>query len=92
MEDTLLAQLQQELKKNVITHSQDTIRKSTFNPYGCRFSYRITRRILRNNFGGRLTELLCAFPEFAECYHAILNVTKNSTEPLRDGPKTFEEN
>jgi DNA-binding HxlR family transcriptional regulator len=44
------------------------------------------------NFGGRLTELLCAFPEFAEvlpahseCYEETL------LKALRDGPKTFEE-
>ena len=88
-----VSQLQQELKKNGYTHSQDTISEEYLQPLmAVGLATESRDEYYATNFGGRLTELLCAFPEFAEvlpahseCYEETL------LKALRDGPKTFEE-
>jgi len=86
-------QLQQELKKAGYTHSQDTINEEYLRPLmqvglaaEARDEYYATM------FGGRLTELLEDFPEFAnvlpahsECYEETL------LSALLAGSKTFQE-
>jgi DNA-binding HxlR family transcriptional regulator len=86
-------QLQQELKKAGHTHSQDTINQEYLRPLiqvglaaEARDEYYATM------FGGRLTELLEDFPDFAnvlpahsECYEETL------LNALLTGPKTFQE-
>jgi DNA-binding HxlR family transcriptional regulator len=88
-----VSQLQQELKKNGYTHSQDTISEEYLQPLlAVGLATESRDEYYATNFGGRLTELLCAFPEFAEvlpahseCYEETL------LSALMDGPKTFEE-
>jgi DNA-binding HxlR family transcriptional regulator len=86
-------QLQQELKKAGHTHSQDTINQEYLRPLiqvglaaEARDEYYATM------FGGRLTELLEDFPDFAnvlpahsECHEETL------LNALLTGPKTFQE-
>jgi DNA-binding transcriptional ArsR family regulator len=88
-----VSQLQQELKKAGYTHSQDTINEEYLRPLmqvglaaEARDEYYATM------FGGRLTELLEDFPEFAnvlpahsECYEETL------LSALLAGSKTFQE-
>jgi DNA-binding HxlR family transcriptional regulator len=88
-----VSQLQQELKKKGHNHSQDTINEEYLQPLMAvglatesREEYHVTA------FGGRLTESLGAFPEFAgvlpahsECYEETL------LRALIAGPRTFED-
>lgn len=87
-----VSQIQQELKKTGHTHSQDTINVEYLRPLmtvglagEARDEYYAT------TFGGRLTEVLCGFPEYytvlpahSECYEETL------LRALLEGPKTFE--
>jgi DNA-binding HxlR family transcriptional regulator len=88
-----VSQLQQELKKNGYSHSQDTISEEYLQPLlSVGLATESREEYYATSFGGRLTELLCAFPEFAEmlpahseCYEETL------LRALMSGPKTFEE-
>jgi len=88
-----VSQLQQELKKNGHSHSQETISEEYLNPLMAVGLATETRdEYYATTFGGRLTELLGCFPEFAEklpahseCHEEIL------LQSLLTGPKTFED-
>ncbi len=88
-----VSQLQQELKKTGHSHSQDTINEEYLQPLmAVGLATEARDEYYATTFGGRLTELLENFPEFAEmlpahseCYEEIL------LQSLLSGPKTFQE-
>ena len=88
-----VSQLQQELKRTGHSHSQDTINEEYLQPLmAVGLATEARDEYYATTFGGRLTELLEAFPEFAEmlpahseCYEEIL------LQSLLSGPKTFED-
>ncbi|HMK95142.1 MAG TPA: winged helix-turn-helix domain-containing protein [Candidatus Limnocylindrales bacterium] len=88
-----VSQLQQELKKTGHSHSQDTLNEEYLRPLmAVGLATEARDMYYATTFGGRLTELLESFPEFAgmlpahsECYEEIL------LQSLLSGPKTFEE-
>ncbi len=88
-----VSQLQQELKKTGHSHSQDTINTEYLRPLmSVGLAIEARDEYYATMFGGRLTELLGTFPEFAgmlpahsECYEETL------LQSLLTGPKTFEE-
>ena len=88
-----VSQLQQELKKTGHSHSQDTINAEYLQPLmSVGLATEARDEYYATMFGGRLTELLDTFPEFAEmlpshseCYEETL------LQSLLAGPKTFEE-
>jgi len=88
-----VSQLQQELKKTGHSHSQDTINEEYLRPLlAVGLATEAREEYYATTFGGRLTELLGAFPEFAEilpahseCYEEII------LQLLLSGPKTFED-
>jgi predicted transcriptional regulator len=88
-----VSQLQQELKKTGHSHSQDTINDEYLRPLmAVGLATEARDEYYATTFGGRLTELLESFPEFAvmlpahsECYEEIL------LQSLLSGPKTFED-
>jgi DNA-binding HxlR family transcriptional regulator len=88
-----VSQLQQELKKTGHSHSQDTINEEYLQPLmAVGLATEAREEYYATTFGGRLTNLLGAFPEFAEmlpahseCYEETL------LRALLAGPKTFEE-
>ena len=88
-----VSQLQQELKKNGYSHSQDTINEEYLQPLmAVGLATESRDEYYATTFGGRLTNLLGVFPEFAEvlpahseCYEETL------LRELLSGPKTFEE-
>jgi len=88
-----VSQLQQELKKTGRTHSQETINEEYLQPLmAVGLANESRDEYYATHFGGRLTEILGIFPEFAdvlpahsECYEETL------LRSLLAGPKTFEE-
>lgn len=88
-----VSQLQQELKRNGYSHSQETINEEYLQPLmEVGLATESRDEYYATTFGGRLTELLGCFPEFAEvlpahseCYEETL------LRALLTGPKTFEE-
>jgi len=88
-----VSQLQQELKKTGHSHSQDTINEEYLQPLmAVGLATESRDEYYATTFGGRLTNLIGAFPEFAEmlpshseCYEETL------LRALLSGPKTFEE-
>ncbi|MCL4429386.1 MAG: hypothetical protein M1167_01415 [Chloroflexi bacterium] len=88
-----VSQLQQELKKKGHTHSQDTINEEYLQPLmAVGLATESRDEYYATTFGGRLTQLLGCFPEFAEklprhseCYEETL------LQSLLAGPKTFED-
>jgi DNA-binding HxlR family transcriptional regulator len=88
-----VSQLQQELKKTGHTHSQDTINEEYLQPLmAVGLANESREEYYATHFGGRLTEILGVFPEFAdvlpahsECYEETL------LRALLSGPKTFED-
>ena len=88
-----VSQLQQELKKTGHTHSQDTINEEYLQPLmAVGLANESREEYYATHFGGRLTEILGDFPEFAEvlpahseCYEEAL------LRALLSGPKTFED-
>lgn len=87
-----VSQLQQELKKTGHSHSQETINEEYLQPLmAVGLATESRDEYYATTFGGRLTELLIEFPEFAvmlpahsECYEEML------LRALLSGPKTFE--
>jgi len=87
-----VSQLQQELKKTGHSHSQDTINEEYLQPLmAVGLATESRDEYYATTFGGRLTEVLLEFPEFAEmlpahseCYEEML------LRALLSGPKTFE--
>jgi DNA-binding HxlR family transcriptional regulator len=88
-----VSQLQQELRKNGHTHSQDTISEEYLQPLlSVGLATESCEQYQATSFGGRLTNILGVFPEFAdvlpahsECYEETL------LRALLKGPKTFED-
>jgi len=88
-----VSQLQQELKKTGHSHSQDTINEEYLQPLmAVGLATESRDEYYATTFGGRLTQLLGALPEFAEmlpahseCYEETL------LRELLSGPKTFED-
>jgi DNA-binding HxlR family transcriptional regulator len=88
-----VSQLQQELKKTGHSHSQDTINEEYLQPLmAVGLATESRDEYYATTFGGRLTTLIGAFPEFtemlpshSECYEETL------LRALLSGPKTFEE-
>ena len=88
-----VSQLQQELKKTGHTHSQDTINEEYLQPLmAVGLANESRDEYYATHFGGRLTEVIGVFPEFAdvlpahsECYEETL------LRALLSGPKTFED-
>jgi DNA-binding HxlR family transcriptional regulator len=88
-----VSQLQQELKKIGRSHSQETINEEYLQPLmAVGLATESRDEYYATTFGGKLTELLCCFPEFAEvlpahseCYEEAL------LRALLSGPKTFEQ-
>jgi DNA-binding HxlR family transcriptional regulator len=88
-----VSQIQQELKKDGHNHSQDTITEEYLQPLmAVGLANETLDQYYATNFGGRLTELIDGFPDFAqtlpahsECYE------ENVLQALLSGPKTFEE-
>jgi DNA-binding HxlR family transcriptional regulator/predicted transcriptional regulator len=88
-----VSQLQQELKKTGRTHSQETINEEYLQPLmAVGLATESRDEYYATTFGGRLTELIGNFPEFAdvlpahsECYEETL------LRALLSGPKTFED-
>ncbi len=87
-----VSQLQQELKRTGQSLSQSTIGEEYLRPLiGVGLAAEARDEYYASSFGGRLTELLGCFPEFAEklpanseCYEETL------LQSLLLGPKTFE--
>jgi DNA-binding HxlR family transcriptional regulator/predicted transcriptional regulator len=88
-----VSQLQQELKKIGRSHSQETINEEYLQPLmAVGLATESRDEYYATNFGGRLTELIGNFPDFAdvlpahsECYEETLLCA------LLSGPKTFED-
>lgn len=88
-----ISQLQHELKKTGHIHSQDTINEEYLQPLmSVGLATEARDEYYATTFGGRLTEVLGHFPEFAkllpahsECYEEEL------LRALLTGPKTFDE-
>lgn len=88
-----VSQLQQELRKTGHSHSQETINEEYLQPLmSVGLAAESRDEYYATTFGGRLTNTLVAFPEFAEmlpahseCYEETL------LRALLTGPKTFEE-
>jgi DNA-binding HxlR family transcriptional regulator len=88
-----VSQLQQELKRAGHSHSQDNINEEYLRPLMAVGLATVAREeYYATTFGGRITERLGCFPEFAdklparsECYEEIL------LQSLLSGSKTFEE-
>jgi len=88
-----ISQLQQELKKNGHTHSQDTINEEYLRPLlSVGLASESSDQYYATTFGRRLTEIIDFFPEFvdvlpahSECYEETLLRT------LLGGSKTFED-
>lgn len=88
-----VSELQRELKKTGHNHSQDTINEEYLQPLiSVGLATEAREEYYATTFGGRLTQLLGCFPEFAdilpahsECYEETL------LQSLLAGPKTFED-
>ncbi len=88
-----VSQIQHELKKTGHTHSQDTINEEYLRPLmQVGLANQAREEYYATAFGGRLTQLLCDFPEYctvlpahSECYEETL------LHALLEGPKTFED-
>ncbi len=88
-----VSQLQQELKKTGHSHSQDTINEEYLQPLmAVGLATESRDEYYATTFGGRLTNLIGAFPEFAEMLPAHSECYEESLlRALLTGPKTFEE-
>jgi DNA-binding HxlR family transcriptional regulator len=88
-----VSQIQHELKKSGHTHSQETINEEYLRPLmQVGLANQAREDYYATAFGGRLTQLLCDFPEYcqvlpahSECYEETV------LHALLDGPKTFED-
>jgi DNA-binding HxlR family transcriptional regulator len=88
-----VSQLQQELKKTGHSHSQDTINEEYLQPLmAVGLATESRDEYYATTFGGRLTNTLGSFPEFAEMLPAHSECyEENLLRALLSGPKTFEE-
>ena len=88
-----VSQLQQELKKTGHNHSQDTISEEYLGPLmAVGLATEAQNEYYATKFGGRLTELLGSFPEFADMLPAHSECYEETVlQYLLSGPKTFED-
>ena len=88
-----VSQLQQELKKTGHSHSQDTINEEYLQPLmAVGLATESRDEYYATTFGGRLTNTLGSFPEFAEMLPAHSECYEETVlRALMTGPKTFEE-
>ena len=88
-----VSQLQQQLKKTGHVHSQDTISEEYLQPLmSVGLATEARDEYYATTFGGRLTEVLGHFPEFAEMLPAHSECYEEELlRALLSGPKTFEE-
>lgn len=88
-----VSQLQQELKKTGHSHSQDTINEEYLQPLmAVGLATESRDEYYATTFGGRLTNTLGSFPEFAEMLPAHSECHEETVlRALMTGPKTFEE-
>ena len=88
-----VSRLQQELKKTGHIHSQDTISEEYLQPLmSVGLATETRNEYYATTFGGRLTELLVGFPEFAEMLPAHSECYEETIlQSLLTGPKTFED-
>ena len=88
-----VSQLQQELKKTGHSHSQETINEEYLQPLmAVGLATESQDQYYTTTFGGRLTNLLGTFPEFAEVLPAHSECHEETLlSALLSGPKTFEE-
>ena len=88
-----VSRLQQELKKTGHSHSQDTINEEYLRPLlAVGLATEAREEYYATTFGGRLTELLGDFPEFAEMLPAHSECYEETIlQSLLSGPKTFED-
>ena len=88
-----VSRLQQELKKTGHVHSQDTISGEYLQPLmSVGLATETRNEYYATTFGGRLTELLDGFPEFAEMLPAHSECYEETIlQSLLTGPKTFED-
>jgi predicted transcriptional regulator len=88
-----VSQLQQELKKTGHVHSQDTINEEYLQPLmAVGLATESCDEYYATTFGGRLTNTLVNFPEFAEVLPAHSECYEETIlRALQSGPKTFEE-
>jgi DNA-binding HxlR family transcriptional regulator len=93
-----VSQLQRELKKNGHTHSQETINEEYLQPLmAVGLATESREEYYATNFGGRLTEILDVFPEFAdvlpahsECYEeTLLRALLKDLKPLKHRSRSF---
>ena len=87
-----VSQLQQELKRSGHNHSQDTISEEYHGPLmAVGLATEARDEYYATTFGGRLTELLDTFPEFADMLPAHSECYEETVlQYLLSGPKTFE--
>jgi DNA-binding HxlR family transcriptional regulator len=87
-----VSQLQQELKRSGHNHSQDTISEEYLGPLmAVGLATEARDEYYATTFGGRLTELLDTFPEFADMLPAHSECYEETVlQYLLSGPKTFE--
>jgi DNA-binding HxlR family transcriptional regulator len=88
-----VSKLQQELKKTGHSHSQDTINEEYLRPLlEVGLATEAREEYYATTFGGRLTELLDGFPEFAEMLPAHSECYEETIlQSLLSGPKTFDD-
>jgi DNA-binding HxlR family transcriptional regulator len=88
-----ISRLQQELKKTGHSHSQDTISEEYLQPLmAVGLATEAREEYYATTFGGRLTELLEHFPQFAEILPAHSECYEETIlQSLLSGPKTFED-
>ncbi len=87
-----VSQLQQELKRNGHSHSQDTINGEYLRPLmEVGLAAEAQDHYYATMFGGRLTALLGGFPEFVNVLPAHSECNEEALlSALMSGPKTFE--
>jgi predicted transcriptional regulator/DNA-binding HxlR family transcriptional regulator len=88
-----VSQLQQELKKNGHNHSQDAISEEYLRPLmAVGLAAEARDKYYATTFGGRITESLGCFHEFAKKLPAHSECYEETLLPfLLSGPKTFED-
>jgi DNA-binding HxlR family transcriptional regulator len=87
-----VSQLQRELKQSGYRHSQETLNQEYLQPLlAVGLAAESGDQYYATTFGGRLTEVLGVFPEFAEALPAHSECYEETLlQALLSGPKTFE--
>ena len=88
-----VTKLQEQLKKEGYTHSQETINEEYLRPLiAVGLAAEAQEQYYATMFGGRLNDLLETFPDFVEILPAHSECYEETAlDALLSGPKTFEE-